>query len=209
MHERIQFIDHQGKRVLLVDFSNCPASEVEKIARAVPDYLTVNPRDSVLVLTDFTGAVFDRDAVRAVKETAVFDRPFVNVNDLESMVMWTGISDLDLWLVQNTLPPALDTTNWPPKQAPARISSVPTACFCPSGPIPTHFMLLNSELEDLEVTNMPRLSNSGPETRLALAQHCAMKRWNFSRRTPACRKISNFCLAGTLRLETVAHRPRW
>jgi hypothetical protein len=34
----------------------------------------VNPRGSVLVLTDFTGAVFDRDAVRAVKETAVFDK---------------------------------------------------------------------------------------------------------------------------------------
>jgi hypothetical protein len=29
------------------------------------------------VLTDFTGAQFDRDAIRAIKETAVFDKPFV------------------------------------------------------------------------------------------------------------------------------------
>jgi hypothetical protein len=62
MEERIRFIDHQGKKILLVDFSNCPANEVERIARAVPDYVTVQPRNSVLVLTDFTGASFDRDA---------------------------------------------------------------------------------------------------------------------------------------------------
>ena len=82
MHERIRFIDHHGKKVLLVDFSNCPSNEVEEIARAVPNYVTENPRSSVLVLTDFTGAIFDRDAVRAVKETAVFDKPFVKKSAL-------------------------------------------------------------------------------------------------------------------------------
>ena len=82
MQERIRFIDHQGKRVLLVDFSNCSANEVEEIARAVPDHVTVNPHSSVLVLTDFTGAAFDRDALRAMKETAVFDKPFVRKSAL-------------------------------------------------------------------------------------------------------------------------------
>jgi hypothetical protein len=82
MQERIRFIDHQGKKILLVDFSNCPANEVEKIARAVPDYVTVNPRGSVRVLADFTGAAFDRDALRAMKETAVFDKPFVRKSAL-------------------------------------------------------------------------------------------------------------------------------
>jgi hypothetical protein len=82
VQDRIRFIDHQGKEILLVDLSNCPANEVEKIARAVPDYTTVRPRGSVLVLTDFTGAAFDRDAVRAIKETAVFDKPFVKKSAL-------------------------------------------------------------------------------------------------------------------------------
>lgn len=77
MHERIRFIDHHGKRILLVDLSNGSADEVEEIVRRVPDYITVEPPGSVLVLTDFTGASFDRDALRAVKETAVFDKPFV------------------------------------------------------------------------------------------------------------------------------------
>ena len=70
------------KRFSLVDFSNCPANEVEEIARSVPDYITVQPRGSVLVLTDFSGAAFDRDALQAMKETAVFDEPFVKKSAL-------------------------------------------------------------------------------------------------------------------------------
>jgi hypothetical protein len=62
--------------------SNCPVNQVEKIVRSVPDYITVQPLGSVLVLTDFTGATFDRDAIRAAKETAVFDKPFVKKSAL-------------------------------------------------------------------------------------------------------------------------------
>ena len=82
MHDRIRFINHKGKQILFVDFSNCPAKEVEKIARAAPDYIIVQPRDSVLVLSDFTGAAFDRDALRTMKESAVFDKPFVKKSAL-------------------------------------------------------------------------------------------------------------------------------
>ena len=82
MQDRIRFINHEGKKILLVDFSNCPVNEVEEIARTVPNYTTVQPLGSVLVLTDFTAAVFDRDAVRAVKETAVFDKPYVKKSAL-------------------------------------------------------------------------------------------------------------------------------
>ena len=75
--ERIRFIDHEGKRILFVDFSNCSASEVERIARTVPDYVTQEPRGSVLILSDFTGAMFDKDALRTMQQSAVFDKPFV------------------------------------------------------------------------------------------------------------------------------------
>jgi hypothetical protein len=36
MEERIRFINHQGKQILLVDFSDCPAKEVEKILAQFP-----------------------------------------------------------------------------------------------------------------------------------------------------------------------------
>jgi hypothetical protein len=82
MHERIRFINHRAKKILFVDFSNCPANEVEEIARSAPDYITVQPRGSVLALTDFSGAAFDRDALWAMKEAAVFDKPFVKKSAL-------------------------------------------------------------------------------------------------------------------------------
>jgi hypothetical protein len=82
MHDRIRFIDHQGKKILLLDFSNCPANEVEKIARVAPDHIMVQPRGSALVLSDFTGATFDQDALRAMKEAAVFDKPFIKKSAL-------------------------------------------------------------------------------------------------------------------------------
>jgi hypothetical protein len=75
--DHIQFINHQQKQILLIDVSNCSAAEVAKIFHAVPEFVTVRPRDSVLILSDFTGAAFDPKAVRIMRETAVFDKPYV------------------------------------------------------------------------------------------------------------------------------------
>ena len=77
MPDRIRFITHQGKQILLVDLSNCSTAEVETIIRAVPGVVTTRPRASVLVLSDFTGASFDQETIRAMKESAVFDKPYV------------------------------------------------------------------------------------------------------------------------------------
>ena len=77
MTNRVQFITHQGKQILVVDLSNCSAVEVERIVRALPELVTTRPLRSVLILVDFTGASFDEDAMRAMKEAAVFDKPYV------------------------------------------------------------------------------------------------------------------------------------
>jgi hypothetical protein len=88
VHERIRFIGHQGKQILLVDFSSCSATEVEKLAQAVPEYVTAQPRGSVLLLADFTGASFDHEALRAMKESAVFDKPYIKKS------AWVGAENL-------------------------------------------------------------------------------------------------------------------
>jgi hypothetical protein len=75
--DRTQFITHQDKRVLLIDLSNCSASEVENTFRKLPDIVAMYPRDSMLILSDFTGACFDAEAIRVMKETAVFNKPYV------------------------------------------------------------------------------------------------------------------------------------
>jgi len=75
--ERVLFVKHQGKSILMIDVSNCSAADVERIFRTVPDFVTTHPLGSVLALSDFTGASFDAEAIRVIKETAVFDKPFI------------------------------------------------------------------------------------------------------------------------------------
>jgi hypothetical protein len=87
--DRIRFITHQGKQILLVDLSNCPLGEVERIIRALPELVTTRPRNSILILSDFTGASFDEEAFRVMKETAVFDKPYIKKS------AWVGAEHLD------------------------------------------------------------------------------------------------------------------
>jgi hypothetical protein len=87
MDEHIRFIGHRNKEILLVDFSNSSAREAEKIARSLPDHVTVQPRASVLMLVDFSGASFDKEAIRSMKEAAVFNKPFVKKS------AWTGAAN--------------------------------------------------------------------------------------------------------------------
>jgi hypothetical protein len=85
--DHVRFITHQGKQILLIDASNCSAAEVERIFRAVPEFVTARPRGSVLILSDFTGASIGQEAIRIMKETAVFDKAYVKKS------AWTGSED--------------------------------------------------------------------------------------------------------------------
>ena len=82
--DHIHFIHHQRKQILLLDLSNCSAAGVRTIFQAVPEFVTVRPRASVFILADFTGASFDAEAIRVMKEAAVFDKPYVR------KCAWTG-----------------------------------------------------------------------------------------------------------------------
>jgi hypothetical protein len=53
------------------------AQELEKIARKVPDTVMAQPRGSVRVLVDLTGASLDAAAMGTIKESAVFDKPYI------------------------------------------------------------------------------------------------------------------------------------
>jgi hypothetical protein len=54
MTDRISFMSHLGKQILLIDLSNGSAAEVEKTCRALPDVVTIRPLGSVLILSDYT-----------------------------------------------------------------------------------------------------------------------------------------------------------
>jgi len=88
LSEHIRFITHQGKQILLLDLANCSAVEVEKIFRATPEVVTTRPRGSVLILCDFHGVSVNQETIRVMKETAVFDKPYVKKS------AWTGAENL-------------------------------------------------------------------------------------------------------------------
>jgi len=88
MDDAIRFITHKGKQILLVDCTNCSPQELEKISRIVPRYVTAQPRGSVLLLADFTGAKFDKKIMEAIKPGLVFDRPYLKRS------AWVGTENL-------------------------------------------------------------------------------------------------------------------
>ncbi|MGA8150374.1 MAG: hypothetical protein WB952_05450 [Terriglobales bacterium] len=88
MDDRIRSISHQGKSILLVDVSNCSAAEVARIAELLPKFVGNYPKGSVLLLADFTGAQFDREALTVIKEAGVFDRPHIKKS------AWVGTESL-------------------------------------------------------------------------------------------------------------------
>ena len=95
MEERIRFLTHRGQRVLLADVSHCNAEELARIARQVPAYAAQEPRGSVLLLADFTGAKFDKAAIETLKQATVFDRPLVKRS------AWVGTDSLPKVFYEN------------------------------------------------------------------------------------------------------------
>ncbi|HEY8671928.1 MAG TPA: STAS/SEC14 domain-containing protein [Terriglobales bacterium] len=95
MEERIRFINHKGKQVLLVDVTNCTTEEMIKLARLVPKYLADETSGSVLLLADFTGSKFDKAAVESLKEAAVYDRPHLKRS------AWVGTEGLPKIFYEN------------------------------------------------------------------------------------------------------------
>lgn len=86
--ERIRFVQHNGQRVLLLDFRNCTPEEVTNLSSEIRQVMAKEPKNSVLALADFTGAQFSREAVTRIKEVTAMDRPFVK------RAAWVGTENL-------------------------------------------------------------------------------------------------------------------
>jgi hypothetical protein len=76
--ERVRFITHRGKRVLLIDHSRSTPEEMLRTMDDVERVIAVEPPDSLLTISDFTGAQFDKSAADRMKVVAAKDRPHVH-----------------------------------------------------------------------------------------------------------------------------------
>jgi hypothetical protein len=75
--ERLRYVEHRGKRILLADLNACTEDQLAECIRSVPHYVTKQPEHSVLLLGDFTGAHFTKETIEELKIAAVFDRPHI------------------------------------------------------------------------------------------------------------------------------------
>jgi len=75
--DRVRFITHRGKRVLLIDSSYCTPEQGIRNANEALLLVTAEPLKSVLTLIDITGATISRESVTRTKEVTVLNRPYI------------------------------------------------------------------------------------------------------------------------------------
>jgi len=86
--ERISFITHKGKPIMLIDFSHGKPKEILLLLDEIQRTVARHERGSLLTLADLTGAHVDRRVATRMKEVLVMDRPFVKKS------AWVGVDSL-------------------------------------------------------------------------------------------------------------------
>ena len=72
--DRVRFLTHQGKQVLLIDYSGCTRQTLLDILKERERIVMAQPPGSVLTLVDVTGVEVSKDVVDEVKKVAVRER---------------------------------------------------------------------------------------------------------------------------------------
>jgi len=75
--DAIRFVTHRDQRILLLDFTESTTEEVGELSSRVPEVITREPKGSVLVVADFSGVKFSREAVERIKIATALDRPHI------------------------------------------------------------------------------------------------------------------------------------
>jgi hypothetical protein len=75
--ERVQFIQHKGKKILHINFANCKAEEVLTVIDQAKAIIRTQAQQSVFTLTDVTNTAFNSTVSDAIKEFVVHNKPYV------------------------------------------------------------------------------------------------------------------------------------
>jgi len=95
MDERIHFIEHKSKRILLVDYSHAKTTEMQLLLISAQAIIAKQKSQSVLVLSDFAGAEIDHAVAMKIKEVLTLDRPFVKKS------AWVGTEHIPHAFMEN------------------------------------------------------------------------------------------------------------
>ena len=89
--QRLQFELHQGKRILMIDYSHCDVEQMKDMIGITRTLIATQLPNSVLTLSDVTGAIFNIEVVEQLKEMAKHNAPYVRKGALVGV---TGLQAL-------------------------------------------------------------------------------------------------------------------
>lgn len=72
--DRVRFVTHQGKQILLVDYTGCTRQTLLDILKERERIVMAQPKGSVLTLVDLTGVETSKEVNDEVKKVAVRER---------------------------------------------------------------------------------------------------------------------------------------
>ncbi len=78
--KRVQFIEHKGKKMLHLDFSECKVAELDATIEEAKQVISGQPSDSLLVLTDVTDTEMSRETSRLIKDFTAHNKPYVTAS---------------------------------------------------------------------------------------------------------------------------------
>jgi hypothetical protein len=93
--ERIRFIEHKGKQILLLDFSLATAAQMIPLLMQVRTTVALHGPKSLLILANYEGAEIDDKVAMKIKEVLALDRPFVK------KAAWLGTEHIPRALSEN------------------------------------------------------------------------------------------------------------
>jgi hypothetical protein len=76
--DRLRSLTHRGKPVLFMDCSHCNAEELVAVFDEVEELVAQESGRTLLILADFTGAQFNKQAADRMKVVAAKDRSHVH-----------------------------------------------------------------------------------------------------------------------------------
>jgi hypothetical protein len=74
---RVRFIEHQGQRVLFINYSHCDVAMLKAVAEEGHRVIAREQPNSVLTLNDVTGTTFDKESVAVLQNKVAGNAPFV------------------------------------------------------------------------------------------------------------------------------------
>lgn len=95
MDDRIHFIEHKGKQILLLDFSHATAQQMQLLLEHVRITVAQHSRESVVTLADLSGAEINHAVATRIKEVLTLDRPFVK------KTAWVGTEHIPHAFMEN------------------------------------------------------------------------------------------------------------